>query len=107
RHVPQGAVVGDQRLLQRRGGRADLPAARELPAQQLPGVAVDRQGQRQPAIPAMSPSADLVRSLPTATPRSAAACLLPGSRKSLGRYTSSPIVGAAGSVPTCPPPAAR
>ena len=59
------AKAADQRLLQSRGSGGRATAARQLPAQQLSGVAVDHQGQRQPAIPAAPDAAQVGR--PTLT----------------------------------------
>lgn len=57
--APERAVAGDQGLLQGRSGRAGLAAPRELPAQQLTGVAIDDEGQRQPPIPAAPDAAQI------------------------------------------------
>ncbi|MGH2508135.1 MAG: hypothetical protein ACRDHZ_12130 [Ktedonobacteraceae bacterium] len=49
-HPAQRAEPVDQGLLQGGGNGRGLAAARQMPAQQLPGMAVDHQRQRQPAV---------------------------------------------------------
>lgn len=62
-HASQRAISGDQGLFQRRLRPLGSATAAEMPTQQLPGVAIDDQGQSRPAV-ATTPNTAHVRSPP-------------------------------------------